>query len=132
MVPASSLSPERQCHLSNCGSRRGTASLSVSQGILGPCCLFLGLCPPYVQEHCYTCQAPHRPIHRFLKLNSLSSADCKNLRQSSPLFFPVSTASVITSAHLLPSTSFSPSSCVVYSLSPQIHFLNIQNDLIFI
>ena len=69
------LCPERQCYLSQMHSKKGNC---LSQCNLGePQTMLPGLCPP-AWEHHYNPQAPHPPWHGLLKLQSLSSAACKN------------------------------------------------------
>ena len=47
----------RTSAISSKSTPRGMVSPSVTQGILRPHCLLLGLCPPSLQEQCYANQA---------------------------------------------------------------------------
>lgn len=84
------LSPQRQRRLSQMLSNKGEPSFPVRPRVPSDFTItFQVICPPSPREHGYACQAPHQPHHRLLKLQSLSSAGCKNSLSSTHLVFPV-------------------------------------------
>lgn len=67
---------------------RWTASSRTTHRILRAHSLLLHLCPPSAQEHCYTCQVWPWQWCGLLKLQTFSSAACKN-GIISPSHFPI-------------------------------------------